>query len=144
MMSGREFTAEDWSIYEGVYMPGDLSKLPGLWKAPLEFGFPNLMLIDFSMDDVIYWLMPILEAIELNTAFRRIVLRDCESCDEYAIPFPFHAFDSHLDHCPAVKVLLAWAEGDEDPFPKVWRARLPLLEAAGRIQVLYSDDPHGT
>jgi hypothetical protein len=138
---GEEYSREDWHIFEGLYCPTDLSVLPGLWKSPLGFGFPNLTLVDFTLQDAVYWTMPILQAIEPTAPLRRIVIRGCQDW-EYEIPFPFHAFDAHLIDRPTVKVLLAFVLGDEDDFPAQWKERLPMLEAAGRIGLLYGYGPN--
>jgi hypothetical protein len=139
---GVEYTMEEWHTYKGSRYPADLSELPGLWKNPLDFRFSNLTLVDLPINHAIYWTMPILQAIEPTAPFRRIIIRHCQDWNTFAIPFPFQAFDSHLMHRPAAKVLLAFVGHENDRFPAAWRARLPLLEAAGRIGLLYSWGPN--
>lgn len=140
---GVEITEDKWYYHGGLYWPDDLAALPGPWKDPLTFSFPRLMLLDLDVRDAVYWLMPILQAMDPHTPFRRVILRGCVDYDEHAVSFPFGAFDSYLDHWPAAKVLIGWAGSEEDYFIQVWRTCLPKLEAAGRIGVLYSYGPHG-
>jgi hypothetical protein len=139
----KAYSVDDWFFHGGLFWPEDLTTLPGPWKAPLDFVFPHLMLVDLDIEDAVYWVIPILQAIGPDAPFRRIILRECDGCDELAIPFPFGAFDRHLDERPAVMVLIGWAVSEKDEFIEKWRSRLPKLESGGRMRVLYSDGPHG-
>jgi hypothetical protein len=99
------------------------------------------MLLDLDIQDAVYWLMPILQAIKTYAPFRRVILRGCVDYDGHAIPFPFRDFDSQLERWSDAKVLLAWAESDKEKWIRDWQQRLPTLESAGRIGLLYSGGP---
>ena len=143
LFTGHPISRNQWFYHDGLYWPDDLSFFPGPWKYPLTFSFSRLTILDIDVQDAVYWLLPILAAIESHAPLRRIILRGCVDYDSHPIPFPFDSFDTSLHPWPDAKLLLAWAESEDAPFIAEWRARLPTLNAENRIAILYSDGPNG-
>lgn len=124
-----------------VPWPRELTDVPGLWKYPLNTTFYNLKVLDLEISDAVYWLIPILQATHSSAPLQRILLRSCDNYMWTVVPFQFKKLEEILQGRPAVKLLLAWARTDDDPFVKAFRRKLRNLDEGGRIGVLYDSGP---
>jgi hypothetical protein len=119
--------------------PDNLSDVPGLWHYPLRISLPNLIILDLTLNDALYWLLPILNTLTASSPLRRIHLRFCDDFRDLPFSFPFSEVDCRLSHLPNVKVLISWATKKSEPFVKYFRRKLPHLTLECRLRVLYSE-----
>jgi hypothetical protein len=140
-IEGEHFTSNQWYMHHGQYWPDDLSTVRGPWSTPLPFSFTRLTILDLNIEDAVYWLIPILNAVIQDAPLRRLILRGCVDHDDYVHPFQFGALDDSLSRWPLARLLIAWAVSEKDPFIAHWRSNLPTLQSAGRVDVLYSGGP---
>lgn len=124
-----------------VPWPCDLDDVPGLWKYPLDTTFYNLKVLDLDLRDAVFWLIPILQATHSSAPLRRILLRACDNYMMTVLPLQFEELEEILHRRKAVKLLLAWASTDDEPFIKFFRRRLRNIDKDGRIGVLYERGP---
>jgi hypothetical protein len=73
--------------------PEDLRLLRGPWQTPLHILFPNLVILDMEIDDIIMWLMPILNTMNASSPLHWLLIQNCDDTDLQALPFPSEAID---------------------------------------------------
>jgi hypothetical protein len=142
-LTERDYGSTILQFHRGVIFPWDLTFADGPWRRPLNLSLPNLTLLDLGMHDAVLWLIPLLTAIPSLTDFRRLIIRNCDDHNRLALAFPFEQLDYQWARLPAMKLLIGWGMDHiiSDMFVNVFRSNLPMLESAGRIEVLYSAGP---
>lgn len=75
-------------------------------------------MLDIPIDDAVYWLIRILRSVHSSAPLRRILLRNCHDCLATILPFPFEQLDDILARRKDAKLLLAWAQTDDEVFIK--------------------------
>ena len=133
---GKTYTDEQYRTFEGECWPDDLSQVTGLWTQPLNCSLSNLVIVDLTIHDALFWVIPILDALGNSPALRRLILRFRDDWDLLPFPFPFLSLDQRVSAIPSASVLIAWAE-DKTPFVDVFRRNLPRLHEAGKLRPLY-------
>lgn len=120
---------DNYNVYEGVVYPADLSTAPGVWRDPLPFLFPNLIVINFDLQTALYWAIPIMTAT--SDTFRRLIIQRIDDLHMLPFPFPFTAFDDCLVQHPLIGVLLLYDGIDCIP---IYQQRLPLIVLRDQVK----------
>ncbi|KAF8808355.1 hypothetical protein BYT27DRAFT_7210899 [Phlegmacium glaucopus] len=120
-VTGIPYTQTEYDFYSGIYWPKDLREVRTLWQTELTFTFLNLRLLDVGIRDAVIWLTLIIDSIPASTVLRRVIVRNCHDWN--------------------MQLLIGWAYEDDEPFIAVFRQRLPTLQNAGKIAVLYCAGP---
>ncbi|KAF8804286.1 hypothetical protein BYT27DRAFT_7214003 [Phlegmacium glaucopus] len=99
---GYSYSQEEYNFFGGVHWPNDLLEVDTMWRYDFEFEFtfPNLRLLNLSIEDAVLWLIPILRSATASPVLRRVIIRHCNYWNIQLYDFPFGKLDEILSAFP--------------------------------------------